>query len=94
MDTETREVIVPLVHLNGSGAANLTEQYETAMAATRAALAAVEACAPNARDYYPLKEGAFEQARREHRERLVALHAIVEDLSTIVYGIEDQRNPR
>ena len=93
MQTE-REVVVPIVHLNGSGGTYLAAQYETAATAAKAALAAIEACSPNARDYYPLKEGAFELARAEHRDRLVALVRIVVDLSTIVYGIEDQRNPR
>lgn len=66
-------MIKPSIHLNGTSADALTEAYANAVAALRAAISATEQADPNARDYYPLGHGAFEQARFEHLARLRSL---------------------
>jgi hypothetical protein len=78
----------PTVHLNGTGRAQLVEPLQAAARALRAAIAAVEDAAPNARDYYPQGPGAFERARSEHVARLARLQAVLGELSAVWESIE------
>jgi hypothetical protein len=80
----------PLVHLNGSGAASLTAGYEAASSALREALTALEATAPNARDYYQKGDSAFREAAREHSARVAAIRAVLDELCAIHSDITDQ----
>ncbi len=79
---------LPTLHLNGTSKMALAEGYLDAYRAVRAAIVALEAASPNARDYYPQGDGAFEEARREHAARLAALSAISADIQAL-YGHVD-----
>ncbi len=59
-------MLLPSIHLNGTSAEQLLEQACEAGNAVRAAIVALEAAGPNARDYYPQGDDAFTRARAEH----------------------------
>ena len=54
----------PVIHLGGTSAEDLFEQYRNAGAALRDAMAAVTKAAPHTRDHYPFTDGP----RRAHDE--------------------------
>lgn len=80
-------VAVPTVHLNGTSREALVEENMKALAAVHAAFEAVRGAAPNARDYYVQSSTAFNEARKQHVERLLALTAIEQQLTTIILAI-------
>lgn len=82
--------IGPRVHYNGTPASVLLEGYVAAADAVREAMAAVNATAPNARDYYPLGADAFNQAHREHGDNLAALADVLSWLTAQAEYVSDQ----
>ena len=66
---------LPTIHMNGTGAQNLEEEYRAVRRAVSAAGVALEAATCNARDFYPQEPGAWQRARAERAEafRLLAL---------------------
>lgn len=67
-------------------------QYQAACCALDAALEAVQAAAPNGRDYYPQGDGALQQAQHEHHTRVVVLATMrraYEELIEHVLDAED-----
>lgn len=82
----TAPVVCPIVHLNGTGAAALLEAACEAGRAVRAAQRALEAAAPNQRDYYPAPgrwEAALEQYRARHAHLAAVLASIVAEAEAI-----------
>lgn len=86
----TIKVLVPTVHLNGTSKQELLNQAEDARDAVEVAISLLQAAAPNARDYYPQSGRAFEQARRQHQDRLSRLQTVSAELIEIYNSIEDQ----
>lgn len=72
-------IIKPMIHLNGTSAAQLAEPLAAATTALRATLEALAACAPNGRDYYHTP-GAVEVALAEHVVRLQAVHGVLAEI--------------
>jgi hypothetical protein len=70
----------PTIHLNGSGRATLVSQALDAKHAIGLAVLALEAAAPNARDYYPQGPLAYGKAAAEHRERLEKLQSVYREI--------------
>jgi len=58
-------MILPTIHLNGTGKNALEHDYRNARAKVMDALRAFEAIEFNGRDYYPQGQEAFTLARRE-----------------------------
>lgn len=86
---------IPTVHLNGTSREALLTANYTALEACRTALEALQACAPNARDFYPQGENAYREASTEHNLRAASLKKIAEEIFAIIEGIEDQgKQPR
>ena len=71
-------VAVPTVHSNGTSPEALREQLDMAVHAVRAAIREVGAAAPNARDYYPLRQDS--RMRTEHEMRLDRLGSVASEL--------------
>lgn len=59
---------LPTIHLNGTGARNLFDEYRAAMKAVRAAGDALTSATCNARDFYPQGDAAWAQARDERAD--------------------------
>lgn len=68
-----RKITLPIVHLNGTSARDLTEGYWHAAVAVSDALAAIGKIEFNARDYYPV-EGLWDAALKERGAQVLALH--------------------
>lgn len=86
----TKTVIAPRVHMNGTSRDSLVAALDAALDAIRAAYDALKNCGPNGRDYYnhPQAPHAMEQAQKEHRDRLLALHNVQIELEELWSAIE------
>lgn len=87
------KLAVPTVHLNGTGAAELMEQYQTMWKAVFAAISALRANGPHGRDYYVQDQStgdSYIKAAREHKERLLALEKILTEIETIQASVTSQ----
>lgn len=87
-------MILPTIHLNGSSPEALLDQNMAAGRAIQAALTALQAAAPNARDYYPQGGDAYATELREHTDRVAALHRINEDLLTLCDHLANEIDAR
>ena len=78
-------VSLPTVHLNGTSRDTLLEGYIAALDALRLAREALQAAAPNARDYY-MQPNSFALAVEEHAirwTRLARLRETLDELNTL-----------
>jgi hypothetical protein len=73
----------PSIHLNGSSRDDLFDGYMVALAAMQTAIDAVIQTVPHGRDYYPQGDDALPQAMAEHRDRLLRLRAVEDELNTL-----------
>ena len=64
---------LPTIHLNGSGAANLEQEYRAVRLAVAAAVDALERATCNYRDFYPQGPDTYNQARAERERAFQAL---------------------
>ena len=81
-------MIVPAIHLNGTSKDALTDQLSEAGSAVQSAIAAVNAAAPNGRDYYPQGPQAIGQAIKEHNARITRLTDLYDELVALYEAIE------
>ena len=82
-------MMVPTIHLNGTGKAGLLEGYLNVLAALRDAEAALCKAGPNGRDYYPQGAGAIYRAQDEHRARLVKLDEIKTEIEALALAVDE-----
>jgi hypothetical protein len=87
-------ITTPTIHMNGSDAATLLEEYVTADAAAYQLLCALSGIDFNARDYYPQGPAAFEAARTEMRARYLAVQNIRTELHQVMDSILKQREAK
>ncbi len=73
-------IVVPIIHLNSDRPEVLLANLKGAYRAVRAAIAALQECAPNGRNYYP-ELGRLERARAQHNERLDKLLAVAQSIA-------------
>ena len=85
-----RKMIVPTIHLNGTGKERLIEPLCDASHALTDAYEALKQTAPNGRDYYPQGPDALRQATEEHHARLRKLDAIKAEIDALTLAIDDQ----
>jgi len=83
-------MITPTIHTNGTSGERLLEQQLKAIAALRAAMAAMEEAYPNGRDYYPQGPSAINEATIEHSARMRAVSAVLNQYEQIAEAIADQ----
>jgi hypothetical protein len=83
-------MMTPTIHLNGTSKEVLMEQVLDALNGLRGALNAMEAAAPNARDYYPQLDRAFERARKEHEERCMRVRKVMEEYGLMLDTIDSE----
>jgi len=72
---------LPTIHLNGTGAQSLADEYHAVYQAFDRASDALAAATCNARDFYPQGDAAWQQARDERAEmfrRLAEVKAYAE----------------
>jgi len=81
-------LILPTIHLNGTSKEQLFEDLSTALYAVQAAKEAVQAAAPNGRDYYTQSGNALQQALAQHAERLRSLQTVYDELHAIAEHVQ------
>jgi hypothetical protein len=64
---------LPTIHLNGTGAKSLADEYHAVYQAVDRASDALQAATCNARDFYPQGDAAWQQARDERTEMFLKL---------------------
>lgn len=67
---------LPTIHLNGTSAGELYQQWDRVADTLRGAIEAMAAATPNGRDYYPQGDGVAGQAIAEHEDRIRILHSL------------------
>lgn len=82
-------VEVPLVHVGGTGADRLFEDYTKAVNSLRATLR--EMPQPSERDYVR-SPGSFWRAMEAHERRVAALQNALDDLQVVLESISSQRD--
>jgi len=71
-----RDYTLPTIHLNGTGAQTLANEYEAFWRALDKAAEALQNATCNARDFYPQEPGAYERARKEREEAFSKLEEL------------------
>lgn len=82
---------VPSVHLNGTGATTLREEYAAAYDALRKAREAFASTTSNARDFYLQGDYAYQNHRNERCNALADLDRVINYVGSILEGICDQQ---
>jgi len=80
-------LLPPTVHLNGTSKDELLNQLEAVVSALDAALAAINAAAPNGRDFYPQGPEALTNAQAAFEERILAVRRVHTDFSNLAWDI-------
>jgi hypothetical protein len=83
-------MMIPTVHLNGTGKKSLLEELEAADTAIREAIDKLRQVTVHGRDYYPQGPHAYPQARREMDARLDALTDVRKDVAEMHRAIYTQ----
>lgn len=73
----------PTIHMNGTGAAQLLQQYSAALYALSDAMTALCDAAPHGRDYYPQGDTAYREAAAEHAARALKLGQVYAELERL-----------
>ena len=81
-------LILPIVHMNGTSKGALLAQNRKAWDAINDAYAALKQAAPNARDYYPVP-GLYPKAIDQHMDRLRRLDSVADELRAEAEAIYD-----
>lgn len=84
----------PTIHLNGTSGEALYALHTEAYDRLRVAVEALDAAAPNGRDFYVQGNHAIGEAMSEHGERLSKLVAVLRELGDLCENIADQRADR
>ena len=83
-------ITIPTLHLNGTGATTLRDEYAAAYDSLGKAIEAFASTTCNGRDYYPQGAGAYDQARRERTEAFSRLREAQAYVGQVLMGICDQ----
>ena len=78
-----KTLTLPTVHMNGTGARSLTEQYLVAANAVTGAIHDCHESAPNGRDYYTQGGEALPLAEKEYWDRIDRLESVLEELNVL-----------
>jgi uridylate kinase len=82
--SERPDIVLPIVHSNGTGRDTLTTEYQAALDAAKEARKALVAVTVNGRDYYPAGPDAFRKAQHEHELQLGKLTEVCDHLERIL----------
>lgn len=92
--SEYNTKMIPTVHLNGTGLETLQRGWTATADALDEAIAKANAIEFNSRDYYPAGPEAFERARDEMVEHLLALKRFANDAHEVVEALNEVRRSR
>jgi hypothetical protein len=81
-------LMLPTAHINGTSKSELFDKLFLALDAISEARSAVQATAPNARDYYPQGDMAIRRALSEHVGRLEKIQQVYDELHAIAEYVQ------
>lgn len=81
---------IPTLHLNGTGATTLRDEYAAAYDALKKAREAFASTTCNGRDFYPQGADAYYKARDERAEAFDHLDKAIRYIGDVLMGICDQ----
>ncbi|MBO0784324.1 MAG: hypothetical protein J2P37_36440 [Ktedonobacteraceae bacterium] len=84
------DLMIPVVHLNGTSRDELLKQITDAIEAVNTAMGALQKAAPHGRDYYVQSSTAIMTAMNQHYDRLEKLRDVRDELQRIGEAIIDQ----
>jgi len=84
---EAVSVVLPIVHLNGSGREALVNQRRDVYHALQQSVEKLRQMAPNGRDYY-VQPGLLEQAIAQHERRMATLGALLQEIETEIIELD------
>jgi hypothetical protein len=87
-------MIKPSIHLNGTPAERLLDQYCDAGKAIRQAIDALNDARPNPRDYYPQGDNAYATAAKEQEARLDKLREVLADMVALADYVQEEQDRR
>lgn len=87
---EPKTIIIPTVHMNGTGKRALLDECLEARRAIQEAIKLLPH--PNGRDYYPQQNDALGRAAKEARERIEKLHGVADELMSMALAIQNAGN--
>ena len=82
-------MMIPTIHLNGTGAEALKREIEAAVDAVGTAMRAVANMTVHGRDYYPQGPDAFGRALTEHQNRRMRLLSVLDELVEMYNKLEE-----
>lgn len=85
----SHQIITPIIHLNGDRRETLLANIEHAYEAVQNAIEALQRCAPNGRNFYPVP-GRFEKAEAQHWTRMEHLGSVLTSLKAEAIQIQDE----
>lgn len=80
-------IVLPIVHLNGSGKTNLLKDREDFREALLDAGEKLTRMSPNGRDYY-VQSGLMEKADRQQERRMAILRGLIHEIETEMRAID------
>ena len=86
----TNPLIIPTVHLNGTGKDTLVNEYVNAMSAMDKAIETFRKITVHGRDYYPQGNNAINEALHQRSKQLEELMTVRNELETIAIAISEQ----
>ena len=85
-------MMVPRIHLNGNSKESLLEELREAHHAINAAIVALKNVTIHGRNYYPISDNAYSQARAEHDVRLQRLQDIIDEIRSLCLYISADKS--
>lgn len=79
----SENIMLPSIHVNGTSARQLLDDYHDAAHHLQEALNALDRCAPNGRDYYPQGQFAINRAIEEHVRRTSWIRSALAEIEAI-----------
>lgn len=86
------EIVLPIVHLNGTSCEELIRQRESVYDALQKVMDALRGMGPNGRDYY-LEAGRMQKALDQHQRRCAHVAALIEELDIEIGELDKHRRP-
>lgn len=94
MGQEAEQLETPILHLNGTGAKQLLDQYRAAAETVGEALHRMQEAAPHPRDYYPKGDDSWKRAHAQHDTRCKQVRRVYDDLRALFENISRQQDER
>jgi len=89
---QLNDLVIPLIHLNGSGGENLTNELSEVYNALHEALRLMENLTVHPRDFYPLYDSAnlIQKAQGQKNRRILVLKHLIAEIGVLQFSIKQR----